>query len=260
MMHRRLILLALAAVYYCIAIFSLLIFEAQILVTSVVLFGIPAYALARFSLAPLSVILMVALVGAGVGVLLEALAHVYGLWYTAGVNVAKLFGIIPIEGVLAITLQIVFLTLVYETMFDDGVYNLRNIHKRILLFVGVGIAFMVFAWGSIAISSVFFIESVYVWLLILLALACFVLLFIYRAFTVQLLDRIVLFTIIAIGPLLGALLVAVVNVQKVFAFTGEYVYSFAVLGEIIPLEEVLLLFILPLLVATVYELYLDDQA
>lgn len=259
MIHRRLVLLALSAVYYCLAIFALLIFEAQVLVSSVVLFGIPAYALARFSLAPLSVIAVVALVGAGVGVLLEALAHIYGLWYTAGVNVVKLFGIIPIEGVLAMTLQIVFLTLVYETMFDDGVYNLRSVHRRIGLFVGAGIGLVALAGVSIALRNVFFVESVYLWLLTALAFTCFVILYVYRAFSVQLLDRIILFTLIAIGPLLGALLIAVVNVQKVFAFTGEYVYSFSVLGETIPLEEVLLLLILPLLVATVYELYLDDQ-
>jgi hypothetical protein len=259
MIHRRLVLLALAAVYYGIAIFSLLIFEAQLLVSSVVLFGIPAYALARFSLAPFSVLAVVALAGAGVGVLLEALAHVYGLWYTAGVNVVKLFGIIPIEGVLAMTMQIVFLTLVYETMFDDGFYSVRSVYHRMAVFLGATAGLVAAAWASIYLRNLFFIESMYLWLLLILAVTCFTVLYSYRAFSVQLLDRIVLFTLITLGPLLGALLVAVVNVQKVFAYTNEYMYSFSVLGETIPLEEVLLLLVLPLLVATVYELYLDDQ-
>lgn len=259
MLHRRLVIFSIAALYYGVATVAILAFETQILMSSIVLFGLPAYVLARFSLAPFSVLLVVGLVGTGIGIMLETIAHLYGLWYTAGTNVAKLFGVIPLEGVLSIVLQVVFLALIYETLFDDGVYTERSVNRRIGYFVGITTALLGLSWLGIVLKDSFFIESAYIWLLLLLMATCFVVLFVYRAFSVQLLDRIILFSTVAVVPLMSAVIVAVFNVQKVFALGSEYSYTFSVLGETIPLEEVVLVALLPLLVATVYELYLDDQ-
>ena len=51
---------------------------------------------------------------------------------------------------------------------------------------------------------------------------------------------------------------SVTNVHKVFANSTAYLGEISLFGVVVPLEEVVLLFMLPLFVATVYELYLDD--
>jgi hypothetical protein len=48
------------------------------------------------------------------------------------------------------------------------------------------------------------------------------------------------------------------NTQKLFAYEHDYLYSFRVFGNLVPIEEVVLMLILPMFVAVFYEIYLDD--
>ena len=89
------------ALYYALGTYALYIFDAGLLISSLILFGIPALTLSHFTLAPPAVLVSIALLGSGVAVLFEGTAHIYGLWYSIGVNEARLFDLIPVEMLLA---------------------------------------------------------------------------------------------------------------------------------------------------------------
>lgn len=257
--HRTLIISLVCVLYYGLAWYGLYAFGAGILLTSLILFGVPAYALARFSSAPSQVLVSVSVFGASLAFLMESIAHTYGLWYTIGEDVARVLGVVPIEAVVATTLQVLFLALLYEAMFDDGVYTDGSSRNRFA-------AFGVLA-GTIAFLVIFeayfdtrLIENPYQWLISAFVLACFLSLLTYRSLTIRFLDRLIYFTLAATVPLSINLMLAVTNVHRVFANVHEYAYSYVLFSSTIPLEEFLLALTVPLLVGTVYEIYLDDIA
>ncbi len=259
-MHRKLIITAVASVYYVLSSYALYLFGAEILLTSLVLFGIPAYALAKFSLAPTPVLVSIILLGTGLSLLLEATAHVYGLWYTVGVDELRIFSIVPIEALGAMVLQVLFLSLVYEALFDDGVYTTQSARKRYGVFslLAIGVFFFIFIHSLI--NDRIFGSASYIWLNLSLLGACFISLAVYRVFTIQFLDRLVYFVGVAMIPLVINLGISVANVHKVFANYNEYAYTFSFMGEMVPLEEVILVMTIPFFVATMYEIYLDNNA
>ena len=257
-MHRNVLLSVTALAYYALAAAGLFIFEAGILVSSIVLFGIPAYLLARFSAAPSVVITAVIVLGGGIAVLLEGIAHMYGIWYTLGVDELRLFGLIPVEVLFTSIVQTLFLALLYELIFDDGVYTSSSARIRFA-------AFGVFALSVLALIGLHqyvvqgvFLSHSYVWILCILVASSFAALAVHKRLSTKFFKRLTLFSLLAAIPLCISAVLAVTNTHKVFAYVHDYLYVFSIFGEIIPLEELLMIFILPLFVATFYELYLDD--
>lgn len=260
MHHRHLVLLALTLSYFGVALFGLMAFDAGLLVSAVVLAGIPAAVLAHFTVAPAAVIVSVMLLGTGVATILEGVAHIYGLWYSLGTTELRLFGVMPLEVIAALSLQVLFLGLLYEVLFDDGAYTVRSAYQR----SGFFIVFALAAVGLVTLHQFAFPGYIfnypYVWLILSLAGAASVMLMLHRKLTVALADRI--FDFAMIGALHGGfiLFVASTNVHKVFANPDAYLGTFSLFGEVVPIEEIALLFVLPFFVATAYELYLDDRA
>lgn len=257
-MHRTLVLFFVAFVYYAIVTFTLINFEAGILLTSLLLFGVPAYALARFSAAPSVVIALVVTFGAGIAILLEGIAHIYGIWYTLGVDELRLFGLIPVEVLVTSVVQTLFLALLYELIFDDGEYSTSSATSRFIAFgVFTLSVVLLIAIHQYLLHGIFFTHS-YIWILGILCAASIATLAVTRSLTLRFFDRLSAFTLVACVPLLIGLCVAVLNTQKVFAYAHDYVYTFTFFGSMVPIEEVLLTLVMPLFVATFYELYLDD--
>ncbi len=259
MLHRHLVLLALVGTYFTVATLALAWFDAGLLVTAVTLFGVPSLALAHFTVAPAAVLLAVTCLGTGLAIILEGVAHVHGLWYSLGLTELQLFGVLPFEMIAALTLQVLFFGLLYEVLFDDGVYTEVSAHKRLGYF-------MVFTLASIGLIAlhVFLFQGAlftysYVWLIGCLVAASFTIAFLHRQFTMSFIDRIFDFMLIAAVPSALALWLAALNVHKVFANPHEYLATFSLFGEVVPIEEVALLFAVPCLVAVCYELYLDDR-
>ena len=257
-MHRNVLLALGGFVYYGLSLYALLSFNSGILLSSLLLFGIPAYVLARYSAAPAPVLIAVAVLGAGIAVLFGGIAHIYGIWYTVGVDELRLFGLIPVEVITASVLQLLFLVLLYELFFDDGEYS--QVHAR-TRFTAFGV-FCVSVMALIGIhhyilNGIFFTHS-YLWLLGVLLVSSISALAVRRSLSLAFFDRVALFSLIAMVPLLVNLIVAVYNTHRVFAHVGDYVYTFTFFGSAVPLEEVLLALTVPFFVAVFYELYLDD--
>lgn len=257
-MHRKVLLFFGAFVYYALALYALRSFESGILLSSVVLFGLPAYVLARYSAAPSAILTSVIVFGAGLAIVLEGVAHIYGIWYTIGVDELRLFGLIPLEVIFTSIIQTLFLALLYELIFDDGEYTTSKSSTRF-------VAFGVFSFSALALiaihayilKGIFFSHS-YIWILCILVASTLATLSVTHSLTLRFVDRLVSFSLCAWIPLSIGLFLAVANTHKVFAYTHDYLYTFNLFGSTIPLEEIILTLVLPLFVATFYEVYLDD--
>ncbi len=81
---------------------------------------------------------------------------------------------------------------------------------------------------------------------------------VHQALGMRFLGRLVGFSLLAFVPLFINLIISVTNTHKIFAYANDYLYTFKIFSEAVPLEEVALVFIIPLFVATFYEMYLDD--
>ncbi len=257
-MHRTVLLFSILALYYGLSTVGLSMFDAGMLASTLVLFGVPALAFARFSMAPPLVLVSITMLGAGVAFLLEGIAHMYGLWYSMGILESRLFGIMPLEMLLAIVMQVLFLGLLYEVLFDDGVYTPRSAWQRIGFFAVFAVAVVMLIGIHRYIANDFFLSYSYMWIIGILVSSALTALVLHKDLSIQFFDRAIDFSLIAAIPLAIYLWLSVANVHKVFAHTTEYVAVVSFYGQKIPLEEIVLLFALPFFVATIYEMYLDD--
>ncbi|MFT7507047.1 MAG: hypothetical protein ACI92I_000185 [Acidimicrobiales bacterium] len=258
-MHRNILLLFSTTLYYVIGTYGLYVFDAGLLTSSLVLFGIPALALSHFTLAPPSVLISVALLGSGTAILFEGIAHIYGLWYSIGITEARLFGLIPLEMLLSITVQVLFLGLLYEVLFDDGVYSPRSAWDRMA-------SFGVFAVGALVLIGIhqyvvggIFLSYSYFWIIGVITASSLAALALHKGLNIAFFDRVIDFTIVAAIPLAISVWISSANVHKLFGHTDEYIATFSLYGQIIPIEEIALIFALPFFVGTIYEIYLDDR-
>ncbi len=258
-LNRRIVLSSVAVVYYLVIVYSLIFFNAGLLVSTFFMFGLPAMLMAMFSYAPGSVLLNVSLLGAGMAIILEGIAHIYGLWYTVGYNQTRLFELVAVEAIFALVLQVIFLSLMYELWFDDGSYVEQEAITRFGAFGAFFcVSVMVLAFHHYFISDLW-IENSYLWLWGGMLLACVSALLVHRVHSIRFIKRLWWFSLVGSLPLLLALLVSMENVHKVFAYTDVYLHTFTILGNAIPIEEVFLALAIPFFVATIYELYLDDS-
>jgi len=248
------------AMYYALSTYALYMFDAGLLVSSLMLFGIPALVLSHFTLAPPAVLISVALMGGGIAVLFEGTAHIYGLWYSVGITEARLFGLVPIEMLLATTVQVLFLGLLYEVFFDDGVYTPRSAWERMSFFGIFGVAVLVLIGLHQYVFSGIFLSYSYLWIIGAVVASALAALTLHKDLCVTFFDKIIDFTLVASIPLAISLWISSTNVHKIFANTHEYIGTFSLYGQTVPLEEILLLFALPFFVGTMYEIYLDDRA
>lgn len=257
-MHRNVLLLAIGFVYYALSTYALYTFESGILLTSLVLFGLPAYILARYSAAPSAVLISVAVFGTGVAVMLEGIAHIYGIWYSLGVDELRLFGLVPVEVIFSSIIQTLFLVLLYELIFDDGEYTTSKTSVRFISF-GVFCLSVLALLGihEYLLKGIFFTHS-YIWILGILVSSTIATLAVTRSLSLRFFDRLALFVVVVFVPLCASLFLAIANTHKVFAYANDYVYSFIFLGNLVPLEEILLMLAIPFFIAVFYEIYLDD--
>lgn len=258
-MKSKLLLCASASVYYLLAGYLLYAVEADVLVVALALFGLPAYVLARYSAAPASVIIAVAVFGSGIALLLEGIAHIYGLWETTGFAQLQQFGLIPLEVLAGTVLQVLFLALLYELVFDDGIYAQVRAHVRFAAFGVFSLSVLLLIAVHHYVLAGTFLPYSYVWILCILVGASLAALAVYRFLSLRFFKRVFLFCICACVPLLANLFLVLANGHKLFIGTETYLFSFNILGSTLPLEEVLLVFVMPFFVATIYELYLDDR-
>ncbi len=258
-MHRNIILFSIIVLYYALSTYALYAFDAGLLVTSVVLFGVPALALSHFTLAPPAVMVSITLLGAGIALLFEGTAQIYGLWYSLGVDEVRLFGLISVEMLVSVMMQVLFLGLLYEVFYDDGIYTPRSAWQRMTFFGVFTVAVIGLLALHLYVFNGFFLEYSYLWLIGSVLASAIAALTLHKDVTVRIFDKLIDFTIVASMPLAISLWLASTNVHKVFGYTDGYIGTFSLYGQSVPIEEIILLFAVPFFVATMYEMYLDNR-
>lgn len=257
-MHRWIIISLITVLYYAIAWYGLALFDAGLVTTAAILFGFPSILFVRYTLAPAPVLIAVTVFGIGITLLLEGIAAMHGLWSVVGYDSARIFGIVQTEVLIASTMYILFLVLLYEFIFDDGVYTVRNARTRFgaIAVFAVGVLTLLYLHAHV-FPGIYF-NHAYLWVVAIFIGSSVAALGVYRAYSVQFFDRLLHFSCIGAVPSFIALSLAAHNQQKVFENMHEYLFTVSVFGSTIPFEELLLAFAIPFFVATIYELYLDD--
>lgn len=226
----------------------------SLVTTIIVMLAFPIFVLARYSAAPSIMLFTITGFGTGVAILLEGIAHLYGLWSSSLVSE---FGAVSF-GLATITfMKILFLVLFYELLFDDGVYQISQARSRFVEFLFFGIAGLILVF----ILAKFFITykspEVYYWMTVVLLAASFAMLMVWQRLTQRLFNKLFVFVCAAAIPMLAVELSLVAGGYKEI-ITMLHPVAIPLYGISLPLGEILLAFSLPAFISSVYELYLDD--
>ena len=155
--------------YFLLVSLSAVLFDLSGVTTIVIMLALPIFFLARYSAAPTVLILTVTGFGIGVAILLEGIAHIYGLWTT---ELTSGSGLVPLGLATVTFLKVLFLVLFYELLFDDGLYEISKARSRFVefIFFGVGALILVFIFAKVfeALSS----PTAYYWLTMILFGTC----------------------------------------------------------------------------------------
>ncbi len=193
---------------------------------------------------------------ATVFLVIDAVGHTTGAWYSIVQSSTRLLGV-SFESVLFAFIHSLYFLVLYEFFFDDGVIKSRR--QKVLLP-------LVTTFGTVVVSflylfSVQLASFSFLWILVVLfsVLVC-TLLFMGRGASWAVAEKVFWFAV-AVWPLSVLMeLVALANGVRVFAFTSEYLTTVTMFGQVVPLEELLLLLIWPMTLAALYECYVDDAA
>jgi hypothetical protein len=189
-------------------------------------------------------------------VVIDAVAHTTGAWYSIVQSSTRLLGV-SFESVLFAFVHSLYFLVLYEFFFDDGVIQSRR--QKILLPLMVTLGALVVSFFYL--FSVELVSFSFLWILAVLFLVLIVtLLFMARGASGKILEKVFWFAV-AVWPLSVLMeLVALANGVRVFAFTTEYMATVTLFGQVVPLEELVLLLVWPMTLAALYECYLDDTA
>jgi len=258
-MHRNVIFTFGFIIYFMVMAFALLQFGFGIVSAAVLMLGVPIYTLAHYSAAPRAMIITVSCFAIGMGLLLEGLGHMYGLWSLASEAGTTLPGGLTLEVIIITAFKVLFLILFYELLFDDGEYSIAEARSRLA-------EFGLFTSGAIVLVSVFYIfydrfsmAGTYYWLTIILLLSSVAMLTVQQVLTPRLINKILVFAAVAVIPMLCIEYLLLGSGHKVIT-TLLHPVNLPLFAGPIPLGELLMAFSVPVFVSTIYELYLDDRA
>ena len=189
---------------------------------------------------------------------LEVVAYINGLWYELSPFSLRVFGLFPLESFVAAFVHILFFIVVYEYFFDDRKTTGR-VHPDHAPFLLAGAGGLL----SVALAYVYVFSGVFFsYPFALLILLLFVLFVVAIAMTRtdwrQLCLKTLMFAVSILPFSLVYEYIALANDLRFFANTQEYLYTLNFFGQMVPLEEIVFILIVPFWLATTYELYLDD--
>lgn len=249
---------ALFYVYALLMAIPLVAYDVSLLVAVVLLLAGPVlffFYQEKFSCTHVFLLSLFAII---VSFLWESVSYTNGVWYHLSSFDVRILGLFPPEIVVRNIAIVLFVVMAYEYFFDDKKtiapsWNQKNVY--LFVFNAVLVA--------AAIVSLFFLTRLYVpftFVLLLLSLIVSVAVssLIVHKHTLHVFKK-ALFSSLALFPFFVLLeAIAALNVYWVFANTGEYLYSFDIGSSVLPIEQFLLLLIVPFWIVSVYEFYLDD--
>lgn len=192
----------------------------------------------------LSVVLMV----------LDAVAHTTGSWYTVVGSPWRFLGVTFESALFAFVHTLYFLVL-YEFLFDDT--KVRGLARRKMAPAVALLATLLVA--SFYLFSVWVVSFAFLWVIGLLMVLLLGLMWLaHPGDSSRLLQKSLVFGFLMLPLSLTFELVALHGGVRVFAFLSEYLAMLPLLGQLLPVEELLLLVVWPALLVFMYECFIDD--
>ncbi len=193
-------------------------------------------------------------VGAALFVIIDAIGHTSGSWYTIVGSDWRLWGI-SFETVLFAVLHLLFFLALYEYAFDDARVG-RRLPTHLVPIVSLLATLVVAAFY---LFSVWLVTFPFLWLIALLTGFILLILLLGRQQSVGgLLTKVGIFSLMVWPLSLLYEYVALAAGVRVFAFSSEYLAMVPLGAYQIPVEELLLLFLWPVLLVIFYEGFIDD--
>ena len=216
--------------------------------------GVPLILLWYESRLPLARLSLGILVGGLIILLLEAVAHESGAWYTVTGSAWRLGGV-SVEVALFAFVHVFFYLVLYEYIFDDNTVAARSWRQyqsiMALLAALVITTFYLYVVWVVSFAFISVITLLFVVILALLILS-------HRGNTRSLFEKAFFFGLVTFPISLTHELVLVESGVRVFAFMSEYVGTVTLFEQSVPVEEMLLLLVWPILLIILYECLLDD--
>jgi len=184
-------------------------------------------------------------------------AYAHGLWYEIAPSNVQVFGAGPIESYIFSVTFILYMIVMYEYFFDDKTSRVRTVYvARIIGLLGIMLAISL---GYVYFFAVTVIENAFAVLVAVIGLTLAVMIG-WRNFKMRsrILLRAAAFSWAILPVALVCELILLANGIRFFANQQDYIYSIYFFGYLLPLEEIILLLLLPMWVVVVYELLFDD--
>lgn len=254
----KLMQLAALTLYTVFMAVLLVFFEANILVVVALLSVLPTVVLWRLErlnsrLLPIMLLLTIALT-----VVYESTAYINGIWYETSPSEWRVFGLFPVEAFVAAFSHLLYFVVLYEYFFDDRASSGTKTDRYTKYVVAAAGLILATGLAYVYLFSHLIITNAFAAILFDLVALVVIVSAIARKYVWPVLGKTALFALAIYPSALAYEYVALANNLRFFANPSEYVYSFTVLNQVVPIEELVFLFLVPFVTALVYELYLDD--
>jgi hypothetical protein len=241
-------------VYTTVVAFAALLFSWPVVWSLFLMCGVPLLLLAWQTNLPLVRLFGVVVVLSVVIMVIDAVAHSTGSWYTITQSPWRLLGV-SFESALFAFAHCLYFLVLYEFLCDDN-RMVPHLERRFLGIVAVIISLLI---ASFYLFSVYVVSYAFAWIIgLLLAVLLLLMLLTKSGHPLVVLRKVALFGVLMWPLSLLFEVVALAAGVRVFAFSSEYIFTLQLLGAAIPLEELLLLFLWPTLLAFMYESFVDD--
>ncbi len=257
-MYARLLFVCFLTLYTLCTAFVLVWSDASFLVITALLLGGPLIVVwnrlhLQSHLIPL--ITTFTLLGTA---LMQLYAYKSGLWYELSPLSYSVFGGAPFEAYLFSVLHILYLILLYEYFFDDGLSAKRTkISARGLSIVGIVYSLIL---GMLYLDPTVLVNYPFAFLLAFISSLFALIILVNKTVpSAALFKKAGVFALSTFPLSLIYEWVMVENGIRIFANLNEYIGYVTWNRNIVPLEEVVLLLIIPFGVVMIYEMFIDDS-
>lgn len=257
-MFDRATYLATLTVYTALAALLLVHFEASILWAMLFLSLLPVVLFWYLEKLHTQYIVWLLLITLSVTTFFEVFAYINNLWSELSPFAVRVFGLFPLEVFLISFIHTLYLIVVYEYFFDDKKSSLQKVlpHTNYLL-AGI-LSLLALAVSYIYLFPGLVFDQPFLALLVLGAFIFTVAIAIFRNTWIQVWRKVLFFSLAIFPTSLIYEYVALNNGFRLFNDSNEFIYQLHFFGQLLPLEELVFIFIVPFWVAMVYELYFDD--
>ena len=244
--------------YSALVAVLLVYFEANVLLSVVFLSVLPAALMWWYEKLHTRVVAIALVVSAGLTFIYESTAYINGIWYATSPSEWRVFDLFPVEAFVAAFAHFLFFIVAYEYFFDDRQSSKKKLQRGTAYALGLAGFLFTLALAYVYLFSNLILTNAFAWIILDLIALIVIVCALARRYVGRVLGKVSLFALSMVPLSLTYEYVALSNNLRFFANPNEYVYSFTVLNQIVPLEELLFLLLLPFVIALVYELYLDD--